>query len=443
MIDADFFDIRREKRETSSISIVNGKIRSVSRNAQGGVSIRVLVGTNWGYASVPEERAREGIDRALRCARALPLKEKAMKIEPPALTRSVKQRVKIEPRTVDLQDKLESLQHLDDLQRADKRITNSNTIYSEEITTYNLTNSLGADIRWEETRTGISAIPVARDGEKVRYSYAVKDGTCGFEIVSDPKREDEVAKAVTEACSLLSASRPPRNLLTVITHPSIAGLLAHEVMGHASEADEIIKSRSFLTGKVGKRVGSDKVTMVDDGSLEGEYGSHLFDSEGTPSARTTIIDRGVYKGYMHSLETAGAMGVRPTGNGLAQDFNRRIFVRMTNTFFTGGDWRLDELIEDTKSGILALKAMGGMEDPVGGGFQGKALMGYIIENGELRELVDTFTMTGDALTILGTVDAATREVEFDGSHCGKGEEDIIPVSTGGPYMRAKILIGGG
>jgi len=229
----------------------------------------------------------------------------------------------------------------------------------------------------------------------------------------------------------------------VIIDPDVAGLLAHEVMGHASEADEIVKKRSFLTGVVGKKVGSELVTMVDDGTVPGAYGTIPFDSEGTPSSKTIIIENGVYKGYMHNLETAAIMNVKLTGNGRAQDYNRRVWVRMTNTFFEKGDWDLEEMISETKKGLLALKALSGMEDPVGGGFEARVLKGYIIENGEKKNFVRSFTLTGKALDILKTVDAVSKDFTLHGGSCGKGEEDFVPVSTGGPYMRAKILVGGG
>jgi TldD protein len=116
---------------------------------------------------------------------------------------------------------------------------------------------------------------------------------------------------------------------------------------------------------------------------------------------------------------------------------------MTNTFFEPGDSALDELIADTKEGLLAIKGISGMEDPVGGGFQGRVLKGYLIKNGEKKELVRSFTLTGKALDILKTVDMVGKKLELDGGHCGKGEEDWVPVTTGGPFMRAKIIVGGG
>src|SRR3989442_181884 len=170
--------------------------------------------------------------------------------------------------------------------------------------------------------------------------------------------------------------------MTVVTDPGVSGLLAHEVMGHASEGDEIVKKRSFLTDQVGKKVGSPLVSMYDDGTYPGAHGSIPFDAEGTPAHKTTVIDRGIYRGFLHSLETSGMLKARPTGNGRAQDFGRRVWVRMTNTYFGAGRDKKDEILEDTKSGVLTRKWISGMEDPVGGSFQAVTQSGFRIQKGE-------------------------------------------------------------
>ncbi|MCL1984115.1 MAG: metallopeptidase TldD-related protein, partial [Methanomassiliicoccaceae archaeon] len=155
------------------------------------------------------------------------------------------------------------------------------------------------------------------------------------------------------------------------------------------------------------------------------------------------IRDGIYTGYMHTLESASLMNVPPTGNGRAENFGKRIWARMTNTFFGPGDRTLDDLIADTEHGILCEKMVNGMEDPVGGGFEAKVLRGFLIENGKVKDMLRSFTLTGRALEILRTVDAATKDVVFDGGMCGKGIEDWVNVSSGGPYCRSSIIVGGG
>jgi len=137
------------------------------------------------------------------------------------------------------------------------------------------------------------------------------------------------------------------------------------------------------------------------------------------------------------------MRTQPTGNGRAQDPFRRVFVRMTNTYFEAGDWTLEEMLEDVKFGVMTDHFIRGMEDPVGGGFEGQALRGFLIENGKVTDMLRSFTLTGKALEILKTTDAVAKDVRLGGGNCGKGSEDYVPVSDGGPYCRSRVILGGG
>jgi TldD protein len=116
---------------------------------------------------------------------------------------------------------------------------------------------------------------------------------------------------------------------------------------------------------------------------------------------------------------------------------------MTNTFFDKGDWSDEEIISDTKDGVYVIKSLSGMEDVVGGGVQVTALKGYRIKNGELTEMVRSMALAGKVLDILATVDAVGKDLKFSAGTCGKGEEDWAPVTSGGPHMRAEMIVGGG
>ena len=138
------------------------------------------------------------------------------------------------------------------------------------------------------------------------------------------------------------------------------------------------------------------------------------------------------------------MKVRPTGNGRAQDFGRRVWVRMTNTYFAPGRDSKDAILEDTKDGVLTKGWVSGMEDIVGGGFQAVTQSGWIVKDGEPGPRVRGMTLTGQALSILKSVDRVSKDLVLSGGTCGKGEaDDSVPVGAGGPYMRAKVVVGGG
>lgn len=445
----EFVDVRSEKRKMKRISVANGTVRDFTSSILSGVAVRVKVGNAWGLASTSagtSDSLKKAARTAFKLAKTSSMhSKKKMEIpEMKPLTKSMKARVKIDPEDVDAEEKLKFVFELDKAQRdIDKRISSRNSTYLESSKKFELANSFGSELSWEETRTSLTVFSVALETGRLEMGSDTKGGTVGYELVKETDPYGFAGNTAKEAVEMLSAVKPPAGLIKVVVDPGIAGVLAHEVMGHASEADEVIRVRSFLRDAVGKQVGSNLVTMVDDGTLPNANGSIPYDSEGMPSSRTVIIENGIYKGFMHSIETASTLNLKPTGNGRAQDYNRRVWVRMTNTFFEPREWKLDEIVSNTKNGLLALKEISGMEDPVGGGFQVRVRKGYIIKNGEKQELVRSFTLTGKALEILKTVDAVSKDFLLVRGNCGKGEEDWVPVSTGGPYMRADIIAGGG
>ncbi|MFT0898914.1 TldD/PmbA family protein [Candidatus Methanoprimaticola sp. MG2] len=441
---ADFADARSQTVRVTGASTINGDLKQLVQKSTGGVCLRAWSGGRWGYGT-STSFDREAVLRAAEEAAANAKGDgiPGLELEPAVVRGDHRAKVRIHPDSVDLTEKIQAALDIDRAQAIDDRIINRAGAYSEEIKTNALVNSAGSDLSWEEVRTLCRAMSIAADGQRMEQYYDGPDSTKGFEVVRDADLEGIGRGAAREAIVTLGADRAPSGNMTVISDPMVSGLLAHEAMGHASEGDEITKRRSFLTDAVGRKVASDLITMYDDGTVAGAHGSIPFDDEGTPSSRVTIIDHGEYKGYMHSLETASRLGVHPTGNGRAENSGKRVWVRMTNTFFGPGDWDKDELIADTKEGILCDKMLNGMEDPVGGCFEAKCLRGYLIRNGEIVKPVQSFTLTGKSIDILSSADALTNEVLLDGGMCGKGIEDWVRVSTGGPYMRARMIVGGG
>jgi TldD protein len=441
---ADFCDARHQIITTTAVAVVDAAVKRISEDRMRGACLRARKKGAWGYATtvdVSKEALVEAAALAVRNAMAgnasgRPIPERA------GLRSDLRAEVGLHPAEVSTEEKVQAVLDMDRAQRVDPRIVNTNSMLREEIRQNMLVSSHDRHLSWEEVRSTIMVEAVASEAGRTEFFYDIKGGTRGYEVVQGTDLEAFGRQVGKEAVKMLTAEKAPSGLLTCITSPSISGLLAHEVMGHASEADEIVKRRSFLTDMVGKEVGSPLITMLDDGTAPGARGTIPFDDEGTEASRTVIIKDGVYQGYMQSLETAAEMGVEPTGNGRAQSYDRRVWVRMTNTFFDKGDQDLDEMIADVRYGVLTDRMISGMEDPVGGGFEAKALRGYLIENGRVSRMLRSFTLTGNALEILRTADAVSDTVELDGGTCGKGIEDWVPVSSGGPHCRFKIVLGG-
>ncbi len=287
-----------------------------------------------------------------------------------------------------------------------------------------------------------TVVPFAIDGAKVEYDFFGHGGTGGSEVF-DHFTEARIVEAAREAKALLTARPAPTGRMTVVLDPSTSGTFAHESFGHGTEADQLLRDRSYLKPLLGQTVGPEAVTLVDDGSFPGGWGTIYFDDEGHPSQRTVLVDHGRFVEVLHDRESAAAMGRRPTGNTRRADFLSRPFVRMTNTFVEPGDWTMEELVKEAKEGVLLQNCTSGIEDPLGGNMQLKVKKARRIHGGELGEVLSSMALSGKVLEFLRSVRAVGRQSDFEMSpgYCGKGHTDLLPAGTGGPYLLSEAVVG--
>ena len=292
------------------------------------------------------------------------------------------------------------------------------------------------------TRVACAVAPVAIENGRVEYDFAYAGGVGGFEIV-DRITEESVKDVANEAHRLLSAKLPPTGPTTVLMDPSTAGTFAHESFGHGTEADQMLRDRSYLKPLIGQVVAPEILTIADDGSLPGGWGSIFFDDEGHPTERTALIDHGRFAEVLHDRETAAALGGKPKGNARRANFLSRPFVRMTNTFVDPGSSTYDELVREARDGILLEHATSGIEDPLGGQMQIKVKKARRIEHGELTELYSSAALSGRVLDVLRAVRGVSGPTDFQMSPgtCGKGHSDQLPAGTGGTYLLSEAVVG--
>ena len=303
-------------------------------------------------------------------------------------------------------------------------------------------NTAGARVYQVTPRTHYSVAPIAMENGRVEFDALIEGGLGGQEQLSSltQERVREVSRGAKE---LLHAAAPPTGQMEVLLDPSTTGTLAHESFGHGTEADQFVRDRSYLKPILGTVVGPDFLTIIDNGAYPGGWGTIYCDDEGHPGHRTVLVDRGRFVGGLHDRETAAMFHAAPTGNARRADFLSRLFVRMTNTYVEGGDWSLEELISETKDGVLLERATSGIEDPQGGQMQLKVKKGYRIVNGERTELVSSMALSGKVLDVLKSARGVSRPSDFEMSpgFCGKGQTDILPVGSGGTYLLATAIVG--
>lgn len=287
-----------------------------------------------------------------------------------------------------------------------------------------------------------SVQPVAMENGRVESDRLIQGGVGGREIL-DRLTPESVRKTAEGARDLLKARAPPAGKQTVLLAPSVTGYFAHESFGHGAEADQFVRDRSYLKPMLGKMVGPEMLTIVDNGAYPGAWSEIYCDDEGNPAQRTLLVDHGRFTGALHDRVTAAALGALPTGNARRSDFLSRSFVRMTNTYVEPGDRSYDELVKEARNGVLLEAGVAGIEDPQGGQMQIKSRMGHLIEKGEVTDLVSSTALSGQVLEFLASIRGVSGKEDFvlDAGSCGKGRTDFLPNSAGGTYLLSSAVVG--
>lgn len=284
-------------------------------------------------------------------------------------------------------------------------------------------------------------IPLYRREGVTKNYVRSHSGIKGAELIDE--LENSCQEIVTTGEKLLDAKRVTPGEYDVICTPTITGLIVHEAFGHGVEMDMFVKKRAKAVEYLGKPVASKLVTMHDGAAAATHVSSYMFDDEGTLGSDTVIIKDGILMTGISDLLSALKLNSKPTGNGKRESFERKAYARMTNTFFSPGTDKLDDMIKSIKFGYLLQDYSSGMEDPKNWGIQCIITMGWEIKDGKLTgNLVSPLIMTGYVPDVLKSITMVSDDFELAGSGaCGKGHKEYAKVSDGGPYIKARVRLG--
>ncbi|WP_374594716.1 metalloprotease TldD [Sphingosinicella sp.] len=287
-------------------------------------------------------------------------------------------------------------------------------------------------------------IVAEKDGRREAGYHGIGGRYLYDQLFEDATWERAIDVALAQALVNLDAVAAPAGEMTVVLGPGWPGVLLHEAVGHGLEGDFNRKGASTFSGRLGERVASPGVTIVDDGSLEHRRGSLTIDDEGTPTGRTVLIEDGILKGYMQDRLNARLMGVAPTGNGRRESFAHAPMPRMTNTFMLAGKDDPGEILSRAKSGIYAKSFGGGQVDITNGKFVFSCTEAYRIENGKLGAPIKGATLIGSGPEAMQKVVAIGNDLELDEGVgiCGKGGQSV-PAGVGQPTLMLEGLTVGG
>jgi len=442
MHNVDFFDARVIEATTTSIILDNGKVEEISVNYTRGAGVRALCGGSWGFTSADGDfDLQKAIGSASRLAKRMDSttpKDKVDLVSVPAPVLKNIPDVAVDPKDISIEEKVRFLKDIGQRARVDG-VSSTTAVYSESELKMQYSNSEGQESEYELMRTGFAVTAVAAENGVYQAGRESRFGVCGYELFD---RYDALALAESAgktAVELLHASHPKGGSMPVVLDPELAGVFAHEAVGHASEADLVLEGSSVLENRIGEAIASPLITIIDDPTLY-EYGYYPFDAEGVQSARTTIIKDGVLDSYLHSRETAARLGGTP-GHSRAQGYSMPV-VRMSNTYIDNGDARFKEMLEDTGDGMYLIGSRGGQVNTGEGVFQFNAEKGYLIENGELTTLLRDVSLSGNTLEILKNVTMVGNDLKMHSGRCGKNGQ-LVPVTDGSPHISiSKALVGG-
>ena len=288
------------------------------------------------------------------------------------------------------------------------------------------------------------SISIEKNGRVETGSYGFGGRHMYDKLFSKKNWKCAIDSAFQQAKVKLKAKETPAGEQTVVLGPGWPGILLHEAIGHGLEGDFNRKQTSAFYDLVGKRVASDQVTIVDDGTIPERRGSLTIDDEGTPSQNTTLIENGILKGFMQDRLNARLMNKDSTGNGRRQSYSHIPMPRMTNTYMLSGKYDHDELIKSTKKGIYATQFSGGQVDITSGKFVFSASEAYEITNGKIGKPLKGATLIGNGPEILKEVAMVGNNLKLDNGigTCGK-EGQMVPVGVGQPSLKIKKLTVGG
>lgn len=426
---ASYVEIKKADVITTTVRVHNKAIEDLASSTTTSYAVRVLYNGSLGLASATQPDFTKLVDQAITCAKAV---KKNIHLQTlPHLRKTIVTKVKQKPQDISLEEKKHALLQLGTI--TEPSIKTCTLTYRDKVTDYAIETSEGRSITWNDTMSSFISELFAASGARQESAYVPKSDHIGYEIMRlAPSLIDE---SLEQARILLQAKLAKGGNFPVIADQKLGGVFTHEAVGHASEADIVLKEGSALADKMHKHVASSSVTIVDDGTHV-SHGWTPIDDEACEGTKTTIINKGVLQSFLHSRETAALMDVKPTGNSRTQSVHHMTMPRMTCTYIAPGNSSFEDMLAHVKKGYYLKGSRGGQVDTTKGEFLFNAVYGYYIENGALKYPVKGVSLLGNILDILPQITLVGKDLAIGQGMCGKNGQ-IVPVSDGSPH----ILIG--
>lgn len=449
-VSADYLELRSHVRHMTRIRVMAGEMEDANFTDYSGVGVRALVDGAWGFSSTGRRDAaslRRAAQDAARAARVAATRKservgRLAEAEMGRGTFETRGREPLEDRS--LEEKLEMVTDVEHRVRETEGIRSAMAFYREFVDEKVIVNTDGAEVELREDRPDFYVQAVAGEGSDMVTALEAEGVTGGWaELFAQRTPQAMGERAAARAKALLEAPFPKGERATVVLDPSLVGLISHEAFGHTVEAD-FIQAGSAAAGRLGERVASELVTLVDSGQPHHDghpAGTLPVDDEGVVTRDAVIIDRGILRSYLFDRQTAAAFEFEPTGNARAFEYSDEPLIRMRNTYIEPGDRTREELLEDVSHGYLLEGAGPGQADS-SAEFMFGVQEARRIEDGEVGELLRGVTISGNAFEVLRSVDGVGHDFAFHMGWGFCGKHQLAKVDGGGGSVRCQAIVGG-
>jgi TldD protein len=434
-----YYDLRHVTGQITHIDIDNSVVESAGTSFFNKAVLRVLHKTGWGVLQIDNYtpcHGRKFDDLIMSACKLAGITQGNVILGDAPRGILPVPSMKEDPRSVEIEEKSALLSGIEQA-AVHPSVVNRRANYIEKIEHVQFTDSSGNEYAYEMCRSGFNVLAVASGKGNIQMGYEREHSIHGFNL----RHQQALGKKAAEiAVALLDARAAKGGKMRAVLDPELAGVFAHEAVGHASEGDLVQEGSSVLKGKTGLKIGRENLTIIDDPGIH-EFGFDPVDAEGVAVLRTEIIKKGVINAYLHNRETLSSVGNGIAGHARAMPGEPPL-VRMSNTFIEAGDATEHEIFEECRNGIFLKGSRGGQVDPGRGIFQFNAEYGYLIEDGECTKMVKDVSLSGEILTTLHGIALCGNKRTMSPGYCGKGGQSV-PVSDGAPHLLLYDAVVGG
>lgn len=451
----DYAEAKAHDTNAENIVLKNGTLDAYAVALDSGFNVRILADGGLGFASSnkwTQQEAEKAVNIAYKLAKNAKRKDKIKFAEEKAVKTAWEVRQKKGIESVSSEDKINKLVEIDKALMSQKvNVAARMLILNIFIADKYFVNSEGSVIssRVPKVNAQTIGITVVDQGKMEQLTFKEWGYSGGWEAFDVWRLEEALAKEVKVLQRVIREGKAVKPGKTdLVCGPEVTGIASHESCGHPMEADRILGREMSQAGRsfiypggpywIGTRIGSDKVTIIDDPTLENSYGYYLYDDEGIKARPRYLYKNGIINEFLQNRESAAKLGTRSNGASRSMNYDREAIVRMANTFVQPGDMNEKEIFEDVKNGIYMHSFTEWNIDDVRFNQRYVGREAYFIENGELKGPVARPTIETSTLNFWMAVDAVSKKLDFVSATCGKGDPSQgAPVYTGGPLMRLR------